>query len=217
MICVSIAESPVEACLKALDGCGFAEIRMDKMQLSLKDVKRVFSHQKGLIATCRPSAFTEQKRKQLLMTAIEAGASFVDIEIESNEGYKKEIIEMARSKGCMVIVSFHDDEKTPKKEELQKIISLCFDSGGDIAKIACKVNSKRDNARLLGLLDSDKDVIIVGMGDKGRITRIIAPLLGSRFTFAALSKGKETAEGQLDKDKIETCLHCLTGKSGVEG
>ena len=48
------------------------------------------------------------------------------------------------------------------------------------------------------------------MGNKGRITRVAAPLLGSPFTFASLSKGKETAEGQIEKDTLEQMMRLLT-------
>ena len=47
------------------------------------------------------------------------------------------------------------------------------------------------------------------MGSKGRITRIAAPLLGSPFTFASISKGKETAEGQIEKDTLERIVRLL--------
>ena len=77
------------------------------------------------------------------------------------------------------------------------------------------VHSSRDNARLLGLLDDSKKIVVIGMGDKGRITRIAAPLLGSPFTFASLSKGKETAPGQIDKEKLEALLRNIA-ESQVE-
>jgi 3-dehydroquinate dehydratase type I len=60
------------------------------------------------------------------------------------------------------------------------------------------VVSLKDNARLLGLLNDTRPVVVVGMGHKGRITRIAALLLGSPFTYASLAAGKETAEGQID-------------------
>lgn len=217
MICVSIAERSAGECLKALAGLTFAEIRMDRIQLlAIKDVHDIFSAGKELIATCRPCAFSEDERKRLLIAAIEAGASYVDIEADSDESFKREVIERAQSRSCRVIVSFHDYEKTPGREELLRIVSLCFESGGDIAKIACKVNSERDSARLLGLLDSGRDIIVIGMGEKGRITRIVAPLLGSPFTYAAPVRGRETAEGQLDRETMERYLQMLSG-SGFGG
>lgn len=212
MICVSIAERSAGACLKALAGLAFAEIRMDRMNLTVDDVRDVFSAGMDLIATCRPGAFSEDERKRLLVAAIEAGAAYVDIEADSDGSFKREIIEKARSRSCAVIVSFHDYEGTPEREDLLRIVSLCFESGGDIAKIACTVHSERDNARLLGLLDSGRDIIVIGMGEKGRITRIVAPLLGSPFTYAAPARGRETADGQLDRETLEKYLKLLSEK-----
>jgi 3-dehydroquinate dehydratase-1 len=40
------------------------------------------------------------------------------------------------------------------------------------------------------------------MGVKGRILRVVAPLLGSPFTFASLSEGRQTAEGQMDRETL---------------
>jgi len=217
MICVSIAESTAGECLKAIAGLAFAEIRMDRIQrLTAKDVRDIFSAGINLIATCRPGAFSEDERKQLLTAAIEAGAAYVDIEVDSDGLFKREIIEKARSRSCAVIISFHDYERTPESEELSGIVSRCFESGGDIAKIACMVNSERDNARLLGLLDSGRDIIVIGMGEKGRITRIVAPLLGSPFTYAASARGRETADGQLDRETLEKYLKLLSEKGSGE-
>ncbi len=116
------------------------------------------------------------------------------------------MVQKAKSRNCQVIVSYHNRKKTPKKAELGQILNRCFESGADIAKIACKANSNADNARLLSLLDSGKKIIVIGMGGKGKITRIVAPLLGSQFTFASVSRGKETAEGQMDAGKLEKLM-----------
>lgn len=212
MICVSLAEKSLPACLEALEGLDFAEIRLDAMSsLTLDDVRHLFSRPLRLIATCRPSGpFGTDDRKAMLIAAIRSGATYVDIETESEPGYRDEIAKEARTHGCKVIISFHDYEMTPERQELEAIVASCFDGGADVAKIACKVHSDRDCARLLGLLDSDRQVVAIGMGGMGRITRIAAPLLGSPFTFAALSKGKETAEGQIDRETLENMWEVLT-------
>lgn len=203
MICISIAEKSAEACIKALEGVELAEIRLDAMDADAKDIERIFSMPAKLIATCRAGECSDEKRHMALLKAIESGASFVDIELEAEEEYRKVLLDNAKNKGCKVIISHHDFEGTPGKDELEKIVKNCFESGADIAKIACKVNSEKDNARLLGLLGSDKQIVVIGMGEKGRITRLAAPLLGSPFTFAALGKGKETAEGQMTADEMK--------------
>jgi 3-dehydroquinate dehydratase I len=214
MICVSLAEPSVAACLTALEGLAFAEIRMDAMHLTPNDVPGLFSGGRTLIATCRPGGRSDEERKRLLACAIEAGATFVDIELESNVRYREEIVARARSRGCRVIVSHHDYERTPERPALEACVSACLEAGADIAKIACTVRSDRENARLLALLDTDREIVVVGMGEKGKLTRILAPLLGSPFTYASLSKGKETADGQIDKDTLEELLRTVVARTG---
>jgi len=212
MICVSLDERYSVDFLKALHNIDFAEIRMDRMVLTLEDIADIFSQPVMLIATCRPGVLDDQKRKAYLITAIDAGAKYVDIEVESDIAFKKEILDKAGSKGCKAIVSFHNFEKTPGDERLIEIATLCFSEGADIVKIACKANSVMDSARLLGMLGQEdfKDrLVVVGMGEEGKITRIVAPFLGSLFTYASLTEGMQTAEGQIEKTKMEEMTRLL--------
>lgn len=214
MICVSIAEPSVEDCLEALKGLKFAEIRMESMALNAEGIRKIFGQPLQLIATCRHGKLDDRTRKELLLGAIAAGADYVDVEVESDSSYRKEIIDAARSRNCRVIISFHDYEKTPTVGRLRQIVDLCFSEGADIAKIACRILSERDNARLLGLLDEegfDRKLIVVGMGETGKITRMAAPFLGSPFTYASLVEGKETARGQIRKDRLENIMRSIRG------
>ncbi len=209
MICVTLAETTVESCRSLLKDLSFAEIRLDAMKVSADDVRALFSGHDNLIATCRPGVGNDDERRGLLLAAVEAGASFVDVEMESALSLRDEIIEKARSKGCKVIVSYHNYEETPEREELLHIASRCFDAGADIAKISCMAKSARDSARLLGLLDSPKPTVVIGMGKEGSVTRVLAPLLGSPFTYAAYAPGKEVVEGQLDRHTVKKCIEHL--------
>ena len=209
-ICVSIANCTVGECVKALAGQEMAEIRMDSISgLKPEDVRGIFSRKTRLIATCRPGGMGEEGRKKLLLAAIGAGAAYVDIEVEAPDGYKKEIIAAARARKCQVIVSFHDYKKTPVREELEQTIGWCFESGADIAKIACMVNGGEDAARLLGLLDHRRRLVVIGMGEKGRITRVAAPLLGSEIAYASTGKGKESAPGQIEEKELERLMKAM--------
>jgi 3-dehydroquinate dehydratase-1 len=197
--------------LKALEELEFAEVRLDSVSgISEASMREIFGRKARLIATCRLNGkMDDGERKKLLSAAIEAGAAFVDVEVDADEKVRGEIMAKARKRGCSTIVSFHDFEKTPVREELERIVERCFDSGADIAKIACKVNWRKDAARLLGLLDSERKVVVIGMGEQGKIVRIAAPLLGSQFTFASREKGKETADGQLEAEELERLMEGL--------
>ena len=200
MICVSIAEPTHDLILKAIKNEEIAEIRLDLTEsLSEEDIELIFSQDVKLIATCRPGRYSDSERSRILMKAVESGAAYVDIELESPEDFKRDITAKAKEKGCKVIISYHDYGKTPPKEELDRIIEWCFDSGADIAKIVCMVRNNADNAKLLSLYRMNKDIIVFGMGKKSKFTRIIAPLLGAPFTYASLSPGRETGDGQIDK------------------
>jgi 3-dehydroquinate dehydratase I len=215
MICVSMDEQYSANYLTLLNKIGFAEVRMDRMALSLDDVRTIFSHPATLIATYRPGAVDDCARRSYLFAAIDSGASYVDVEVDSDNAYKKEIVERARLKGCKVIISFHDHEKTPEEEELKSIVSLCFREGAEIAKVACRVNLPADNGKLLGLLgreDLKGKLVVVGMGRKGRITRVAATYLGSPFTFASLAIGRETGEGQIEEARLEEIMGLIDGE-----
>ena len=210
MICVSIAESTPEGCLRAMKGIGFAEIRIDKIAGVMgEDIRRIFSRPARLIATCRQGRIGDQKKFALLKAAVHAGAAFVDIELGWKESLGAALIETARSARCAVLISHHDFQKTPSRPALERIIRKSFEAGADVVKIACRVRSPADNARLLGLLDRRRPLVVVGLGNEGRITRIVAPLLGSPFTYASLRPGREVAGGQLDRATLKRIMHRL--------
>lgn len=203
-ICVSIAESSVEACLAALHGVEFAEVRLDAIDdLTTDQVGRLFDRGLRRVATCRPCLGDGVEREAVLLAAIHAGASFVDIELDAVEAVRDRVKAAAREAGCDVIVSHHDHESTPPTAELRTLVDACFAAGADVAKIACQVDEDRDAARLLGVLDDPRRIIVIGMGPRGVVTRVLGPVLGSDFTFASLRRGAETAPGQLDGQELE--------------
>ncbi|MHB8095155.1 MAG: type I 3-dehydroquinate dehydratase [Candidatus Aminicenantales bacterium] len=206
MICISIGEASVEDCLLAIGGAECAEIRLDLLAAGPEAVERIFASHPRLIATCRPGSLAEESRAELLIRAIDSGAAYVDVELEWEGPVRDRVVDRARAAGCRVIVSFHDHETTPESAGLRKIIERSFDRGADAVKVACRVRSDRENARLLGLLDDSRPLIVIGMGDRGRITRIAAPLLGSLWTYAAAFPGKETADGQRDAASLARLL-----------
>ncbi len=203
MICVSLAEKTLQENLAALQGIESAEIRLDQMEIDSEGIRSLFSQSGRLIATFRPGGADETFRKSALLTAISAGAYMVDVEVDASISYKKEILSRAKEKGCRVMISYHNFIKTPDRAELEHIVNWCFESGGEVAKIACAVKDLRESARLLGLLDDPRSLVVVGMGDAGWITRIAAPWLGSLFTYASLSSGKETAPGQREANVLK--------------
>ncbi len=71
----------------------------------------------------------------------------------------------------------------------------------DMVKVVTFAKNPEDNLPLLSLIPYARKrrqkVVAFCMGEKGRMSRIFAPWLGSAWTYAALSKGKTSAPGQL--------------------
>jgi 3-dehydroquinate dehydratase-1 len=232
MICICIGEPTVKHCKKILldPDVEMAEIRLDGAHLSVKEIQTIFSMHPRLIATCRPGNHTRKEREIILVTAIIAGAAFVDIEIEADPAFKEKLIQTARVQECQVILSYHNFETTPPQNELETILNQCFSNGGNIAKVACQVHSVSDCLRLFSLYDyhppnvkinnktgSEKNgdsyqIIAIGMGEKGKITRVAAPFLGAPFTYASIVAGLETAPGQVDADILGKIYRLLSSE-----
>jgi len=203
MICVSIAEPTLEQCRADLKGLELAEVRIDKTPLTPVEIKELFAEPVKLIATCRPGTRPNEERLAALLAAIDAGAAYVDIEVDAPPDFHDAVVAAARAKGCRVIISYINPEETPLRHLLLQAVESCFDQGADIAKVICRVRNQQDCVRILSLYESRKNVIALGMGQMGIITRVAAPFLGAPLTYAALAPGKETAEGQPDLETFE--------------
>jgi 3-dehydroquinate dehydratase I len=195
MICVSIASrSGIEDAIKS--GAELIELRLDLIR---EHPGRLFPLIPGgvkCIVTCRHGIYDDFERVELIKSGIELGAAFVDLEIETPADYLQDITKAAAKAGTKVIVSYHDFERTADREELESIMIACYEKGGEIAKIATQVNAHDDIRNLLSLYDLPGKKVILGMGQMGRITRLMGPYLGAEFTFASTGVGGETASGQ---------------------
>ncbi|TCN70183.1 type I 3-dehydroquinate dehydratase [Acetobacteroides hydrogenigenes] len=209
MICISYGSIALNELLERLKATQMAEIRIDLLGLTKDEVAAVFRSHPNLIATCRPDTMGIEAQRELLLTAIESGAAYVDMEVEAPSSFKKEMVEGAHAKGCKVIVSYHNYTDTPDKETLQSMMVEMMDDGADILKLATMANSAADAARILSLYENPiKPMVALAMGEAGKVTRVAIPLLGAPFTFAA-PEGAATAPGQLTNTEMEIIYNAI--------
>lgn len=215
MICVSIGNVPLKQAARIASTCDMVEFRLDLLPVvTVHDVNYLISAHKNAVATCRPGGTSD--RETLLGQAIESGATYVDLEIDGDPDYLTRLVGRAARAGCRVILSYHNFNGTPPREELHQIRNEAWTKGADICKIATMCHTTMDAGRLLSLLGEDAHrSVIIGMGSTGTITRIAALPLGSPFTFAAPDLTEETAPGQLSMTAIRTILDMLDGKKRV--
>lgn len=202
MICVSIGNAAQLQNVLRLRA-EMLELRLDLIR---EEPEKLFAWIPGdirVIATCRPGGPGDGERMDLLKAAVELGAGFLDLEIESSPEYFRELAGYAVERGCRVIVSYHNSEQTPGRDRLTAIMDKAYQMGASVAKIATEVHTVEDIRNLFSLYDLPGRKVVIGMGEKGRITRVAAPYLGAEFTFAAPDDGPETAPGQLTYRRLK--------------
>jgi 3-dehydroquinate dehydratase-1 len=216
MVIASLGTWPFDLTDASLAGIEAIELRLDLMGLSLSNlpevVRQVAPRVPRIIASCRPGQMSEPDRVALLVEAVRLGVWAVDVEVDAPAASRSAVVSVARSRGRTVIVSFHDHEGTPPRRALQRIIRRSLDAGADLIKIACRARALADNATLLGLLDDQSApgrIAVLGMGPLGRISRVVAPLIGSPLAYVAIAPGLETADGQMTREDLQSAWTAL--------
>ena len=144
---------------------------------------------------------SESKRREELLSAIELGASIIDIELVT--GNLKEIVQMIK-KRTKCLLSFHDLEGTPPLDRMKEMVQKELEAGADICKIVTTARRFEDNLAVLQLIsDFPKTrVISFAMGPLGFASRVLCPLVGGDFIYASIERGKESASGQITVEDL---------------
>ena len=203
-ICTPVIGETLKKFLKNLDQVqeisSIVELRVDKIKnLSVKDLVLVRKRTKK-------EAILTSRRKDIILKSLNLGFDFIDIDVSMINDLK-----LSRFKQSKIILSFHDYEKTPGIQELTVLVHHMREYNIEVIKIATMVNDDQDIKNLLQILLNKKKnekIIIIGMGKKGQIIRILGPLLGSFLTFASTKFGA-TAPGQIDIDKMKNIYKLL--------
>lgn len=195
-----------------------AEIRLDRCPLSIDEIEYLFSSSDTpLVATCRvvdDGDGTWEEAEEKLTVAVEAGAAFLDLEIEAPKEIGKRLRRACTEYGTTMIRSSHFFTGTPSDEVLRSIVEKCRRFGGEIVKIAAMAKSEEDVARVLGLYsDAEPDdqrlyeLIAFSMGEIGKASRLECLKLGSPFTYAALNENEAAAPGQWSYSEMLTAVY----------
>ncbi|MBI4994158.1 type I 3-dehydroquinate dehydratase [Candidatus Peregrinibacteria bacterium] len=149
----------------------------------------------------------ERERIEILKNAVLAGAKLIDCGIQTDKTLVGDLKKVCKKHGAKLIISKHIWDGTPELKDLLKIFKSAKALGADIVKIATYAKKWSDNAVLFELVSriSQKGgkIIAIGMGKRGRISRIGCPLLGSYLTYVALDEKSRTADGQLTLREIK--------------
>jgi 3-dehydroquinate dehydratase type I len=156
---------------------------------------------------------TEEERVAFLVEAARLGADYVDIETETAPVLKEALRRVCARGKTKRIASWHDFSGTPTAAMLKKKLAACMADGPDIVKIVTHARDAADGLRILELIpyarQNGQAIIAFCMGETGRISRIMAPLLGSVISYAPLEPEEASAPGQLTARRMREILRVL--------
>ncbi|MEN3007294.1 MAG: type I 3-dehydroquinate dehydratase [Candidatus Methanosuratincola petrocarbonis] len=200
-----------EAALAAEElGVDLVELRLDSVEGLDRDmVRSIFRMTAGLgvprIATVMPSSIfgrfagSPKERAELLLEAA-SHADYVDLGVEML-GEADGLLERV-SRRSKVILSWHADRVLSVQEMKEFARSW---QGCSVYKIAMPARSVADNLIALEgclALEGVKRVVFC-YGSYGVPSRVLSPVFGAEWAYAALRKGEETAPGQVDVEALK--------------
>jgi len=216
----------VEAARRAQrDGADVIELRIDlfpdpetaagrqTMLERVKEIKKACSA--PLLATVRGRQEggkypgDESSRAELYL-ALLPYAQAVDVEIKAG-AVRQAVLPAANRMGAPIILSNHDFEQCPADAAIEALIEEGFRLGAAMVKIAVTPKTQADVVRLLALTERNggRCITIIGMGEVGRVSRLLFPHFGSRFTYCSATENS-VAPGQMGVAEVRAVLDLLT-------
>jgi len=200
LLCETVTGGTMAELLAARDAATDAdlvELRLDGVA-DLDVSQALHGRRLPAIVTCRPvwegGRFdgSEDARQRILSGALQSGAEYVDVEWRSLRGTAEPegFDGLLHTGGRRIVVSTHDFSGVPGG--LSEQVRAMRGTGAAVIKIA--VTPARLTETLpLRQVAREGDAVVIGMGDAGMPTRLLATRFGSQWTYG----GKGVAPGQV--------------------
>lgn len=211
--CLPIIKKTKREALKALNikGYDYYEIWLDYIKdLDNDFITSVSKKYKGkLIFVFRRQNLEKIKlsfEKRLEMISLLSKFNvFLDLDFLT----QYEELEFVKQKnlGIKLILSFHNYKETPSLDHLKNLINKMKRYIPEILKVSTFCKTEIDALNLLNLILMFKEqklkYIVLGIGEKGFITRIFGTIWGNEIIFAPKTLSEKSAPGQLTKKQLE--------------
>lgn len=232
-ICVPLVAKTKEGFLKSAEEVtnlklDLVEVRIDHFDEveNLESVKNLVKELRDILKNI-PMLFTFRSLKEggekevstdyyktlNIETAKTGLVDLIDVELFTGDDIVKEIVEKAHEAGVKVVMSNHDFNKTPEREEIVRRLCRMQELNADLPKIAVMPKSTGDVLKLLCATNdmvtkyAETPIITMSMGGLGVISRISGETFGSALTFGAA--GTASAPGQIDINNLVSVLDIL--------
>ncbi len=153
----------------------------------------------------------ETNRLRILREAVDLGTDYVDVEMSTEKSLLEGLL--GNKKKSQVILSFHDFQGTPPERELHRLCDRMSRLAADITKIVTWARSWEDNFRVLSIIrcarKRKQKITAFCMGEKGKISRVLSPLMGGVWTYASMDHKRASAPGQLTVGELKILWEIL--------
>ncbi|MBP9842346.1 MAG: type I 3-dehydroquinate dehydratase, partial [Simkaniaceae bacterium] len=156
----------------------FPSIELDQIKTLMKGRRVIFTY---------PGA-----SENMIRSLLDLEPEYIDLDYRTPLPFVAEV-----RKRCKVICSYHNFHETPL--DLEKL--PLFEA--DEQKVATMAHSTLDALRMLHYVKGKSHFTGICMGEEGKITRQLAPLIGSTFNFIPV--GAPSAPGQLSLQELYPC------------
>lgn len=203
-VVVGVAASPgdLDALRAGPAPCDLVELRLDLLA-DLDTPERVAASMPcPLLVTLRDAreggAWQGAEKERLAVYRAWAPvAAWLDIELQAEASAWREYRNLADRHGLHLIGSHHNFEACPSRSEVQALVVKGRDRGADVVKVAALTRTDEDVdalERAVRLNAAGLPLALLGMGERGPMSRVHLPLHGSCFTYGSI--GAPTAPGQ---------------------
>ncbi len=144
---------------------------------------------------------SEEERRTILATALDLGAEFVDVEWRAVEGQATGVPfrDLIHRSPDRIVVSSHDFDSVPA--DLESRARAMRATGAATIKIAVLVN-RLSQTLCLKSIASDGPAVVIGMGESGVASRLLAGRFGSRWTYAGHGAGARADPSASDDRRL---------------
>ena len=157
--------------------------------------------------------------ERLYMQLLDTGcADLLDVELFAGERTVRRLVEAARERGCLTVMSSHEFSHTPDERQMLQRLCCMQALGADITKLAVMPRSFEDVTRLLSVSAAmrdkyaDRPYITMSRGEKGLASRVCGALTGSAVTFGSASRA--SAPGQMKAEDLARVLTLMGSRRG---
>ena len=208
LLCETVTGRTMAELVAARDGAthgDMVELRLDGVS-NLDVAGALQGRRVPALVTCRPAweggrfDGTEHERVHILSRALELGAEVVDVEWRATQQSNADFAGIVSRDPARVVVSSHDFEGVPR--DLEDRVRAMRGVGAASIKVAVSVSRLSETLPLKDI-GAVGDAVVIGMGEAGVPSRLLAAHYGSKWTYA----GRGIAPGQIPAETMADDFH----------